>query len=210
MRLSLGSIVAMAVAGFGMTGLAQSEEPTGPYPEWDRFSVIYSPEIALANVSLPAPSATNPSQGIGAGTTFQNIGLEMSSLRAWPFGRYHAQIAYTNVNGISGVRLDPLGIGWAIPLTRGRSFGVEIEPILQLIDGVLLFTHDQAGGSNVTFFMSSGAALQVNFYSESFYCFVSPIGIELRYLEITSGAGGNVYGAADPYWRFRVGLGLQY
>jgi hypothetical protein len=177
------------------------------YPEWDRFSVIYSPEISLSNSTLPAPNST---AGISMGTTIQNIGLEMSSFRGWPFGRYHAQIAYSNVNGVSGFRLDPLGIGWAVPLAWGRHSGVELEPVLMLVDAILFFTHDQAGGSNVTFFMSSGAELQMNLYADNFYCFVSPIGIELRYLEITSGAGGKAYGAADPYWRFRVGVGVQY
>ncbi len=207
MRLHAALVVGLGILCGGAIG-ARAEEVlvVEPYPEWDRFSVIYSPEIALSNGSLPAP---NSSKGITAGTTFENIGLEMSSLRG-PFGRYHAQIAYTNVNGVSGIRLDPIGFGWAVPISRGRHFGVEIEPILSFVDGVLLFTDDKAGSPNVTFYMSSGASLQINAYSDSFYCFVSPIGIELRYLEITSGTGGNVYGGADPYWRFRVGLGLQY
>jgi hypothetical protein len=177
-----------------------------PYGEWARFSLIYSPEIALANSSLPAPNST---RGMESGTTFQNIGFEMSTVRG-PFGRYHAQLAYTNVNGVSGIRLDPLGIGWAVPLAWGHRWVVELEPILSLIDGVLLFTNDPAGNANVTFYMSSGAELQLNVVSNNFYAYVAPIGIELRYLEITSGPGGNVYGAGDPFWRFRLGLGVQY
>jgi hypothetical protein len=114
------------------------------------------------------------------------------------------------VNGVSGVRLDPFGFGWAIPLVRGRDEGVELEPILSLLDGDLFFTTDQTGGSNVTLFLSSSASLQANFFVDSFYCFVSPIGIAVRYVEVTSGTGGKAIGGADPYWLFRLGVGIQY
>jgi hypothetical protein len=183
-------------------------------PEGDRFSLIYSPEVGLANGSLPAPNGVHGDvlgirNGLGQGATFENIGLEISSL-AGIFGRYHGQLAYTNVGGISGVRLDPLGVGWAFPIIRGNHFGIEIEPMISVVDGVLLFTDDQDGKSNVTFFLSSGAEVQFNFYVDAFYFFASPLGVEVRYLEATSGSGSNVYTGADPYWRFRVGIGLQY
>ena len=177
------------------------------YPGWDRFSLIYSPEILLSHSSLPA--LNGGTQSTGPGTTEQNIGLELSS-RTGRLMRYHGQLAYSNINGVSGISLNPFGFGWAIPLARGRNVGVELEPILSLLDASLFFTTDQTGGNNVSFLLGSGAALQANFFLDSFYAFVAPIGIEVRYLEVTSGTGGKATGGADPYWLFRLGVGIQY
>jgi hypothetical protein len=184
------------------------DDEAAAYPGWDRFSLVYAPEILLANSSLPALNGPGTSSW-GAGTTYQNIGLELSSRTGWLM-RYHGVLAYSNVNGISGISLNPFGFGWAIPLVHSRHFGVEIEPILSLLDASLFFTNDQTGGSNVTFLLGAGASLQANLYLDTFYAFASPVGIEVRYLEATTGTGGKATGGADPYWLFRVGVGVQY
>ena len=200
--------VLIFAAGGAISARADYDRAPEPYPGWDRFSLIYSPEIALSNGSLPTPNGAGV-KGITAGTTFQNIGLELTS-RTGAYSRYHGELAYSNVKGDSGISLKPFGFGWAIPLLRGRDEGIELEPMISLLDGTLFFTDDQAGGSNITLFLSSGASLQANFYLDSFYCFASPIGIEVRYLEVTSGTGGKATGGADPYWLFRLGVGVQY
>lgn len=176
-----------------------------PYPPaFERFSLIYSPEVALSNTSLGEAVHRVPQ-----GADVQNIGFEVSSLTGW-LARYHAQLDFTHGYGANGIRFEPLGFGWAIPLVRSPGFGLEIEPLLSLADGMFLFTNDDGGGSNVTFLLGSGAEVQLNMTIGPFYAFLSPLGIEVRWLEVTSGEGGNVWTGADPFWRFRVGIGVQY
>ena len=112
--------------------------------------------------------------------------------------------------GANGVRLEPLGFGWAIPLVRAPGFGLEIEPLLSLADGILLFTNDDSNGSNVSFLLGSGAEIQLNMIIGPFYAFLSPIGLEVRWLEVTNGVDGSTWTGADAFWRFRVGIGVQY
>lgn len=171
---------------------------------WNRFSLIYSPEIDLSNSSL-GQALRQATQGAG----LHNIGLETSTQTGW-VARYHAQLDYTYGYGFSGVRLEPLGFGWALPLVRTRALSLEIEPLLSLADGLFLFTTDAANNSNVTFVLSAGAEVQANLVVGPIYVFASPVGIELRYLEVTSGAGGTTTTGADPLFRFRIGVGVQY
>jgi hypothetical protein len=176
-----------------------------PYPPgFERFSLIYSPEVGLADGTLGEAANHLPN-----GATVQNIGFEISQLTGW-LARYHAQLDFTSGYGANGVRLEPLGFGWALPLIRAPGFGLELEPLLSLADGILFFTHDDNNGSNVSFLLGSGAEIQLNMIIGPFYAFLSPIGIEVRWLEITNGVGGNTWTGADAFWRFRVGIGVQY
>jgi len=185
--------------------------PNGPplsasaeQPGWERFSLIYSPELLLSNSSL-GPALHQAAQGDG----IHNIGIESSMQTGW-FARYHAQLDYTYGDGFSGVRLEPLGFGWAFPLVRSRSVSFEIEPLVSLADMTLLFTHDNENNSNVTFLLGSSVEVQANLLLGPIYIFASPLGLELRYLKATSGEGGATTTGADPYYRFRVGIGVQY
>jgi hypothetical protein len=175
----------------------------GP-PGWERFSLIYSPEVALEGGSLGEAAHRIPN-----GADVQNIGFELSQLTGW-LTRYHAQLDFTHGYGANGIRFEPLAFGWALPLLRGRDFGLEFEPLLSLADGMVLFTHDDNNGSNVSFLLGSGAEIQLNMTVGPFYAFLSPLGIEVRWLEVTNGAGGNAWTGADAFWRFRVGVGVQY
>jgi hypothetical protein len=192
-----------AWAGPAVAQQAMVVEPPEP-PVFERFSLIYSPEVALSDTSLGEAIHRIPH-----GADVQNIGFEVSSLTGW-YTRYHAQIDFTHGYGANGIRLEPLAFGWAIPLVRAPGFGLEIEPLLSLADGLLLFTNDDNNGSNVTFLLGSGAEVQLNLLVGPFYAFLSPLGVEVRWLEVTSGNGGNAWGGADPFWRFRVGVGVQY
>jgi hypothetical protein len=171
---------------------------------WERFSVIYSPEVALADGSLGEATRHLPN-----GANVQNIGFELSQLTGW-LARYHVQLDFTSGYGANGIRFEPLGFGWALPLIRGRDFGLELEPLLSLADGMVLFTHDDSNGSNVSFLLGSGAEIQLNMTVGPFYAFLSPIGVEVRWLEVTNGAGGATWTGGDPFWRFRAGIGIQY
>jgi hypothetical protein len=195
----------IAFAGWAGTAAAQQAVVVEPaVPAFERFSLIYSPEVALQDTSFG--SAVNRA---GRGNDIQNIGFEISSLTGW-FTRYHAQIDFTHGYGANGIRLEPLAFGWALPLVRSPGFGLEVEPLLSLADGILLFTNDPDNGQNVTFLLGSGAEVQLNMIVGPFYAFLSPLGVEVRWLEVTSGTGGSAYGGADPLWRFRVGVGVQY
>jgi hypothetical protein len=199
----MGILSMMAWASTAVAQQAVIVEPAVP-PVYERFSLIYSPEVALSDTSLG--EAVNR---IPHGADVQNIGFEVSSLTGW-FTRYHAQLDFTHGYGANGIRFEPLAFGWAIPLVRVPGFGLEIEPLLSLADGLLLFTNDDNRGSNVSFLLGSGAEVQLNMLVGPFYAFLSPIGVEVRWLEVTSGAGGSSWGGADPFWRFRVGVGVQY
>ncbi len=207
-KWTLGVVGILAVLGWA--GAAAADvivEPAVVQPApmgFERFSLIYSPEVALADSSFGQAAPRIPN-----GADVQNIGFEVSSLTGW-LARYHAQLDFTHGYGANGIRLEPLGFGWALPLIRAPGFGREIEPLLALADGILLFSHDSNGASNASFFLGSGAEIQLNMIIGPFYAFLSPIGIEVRWLEVTSGAGGSAWTGADPFWRFRIGIGVQY
>jgi hypothetical protein len=210
--------VGLAVAWSGAAAaqvIVETPPPDAPPPRvvvvpetfaLDRLAFIYSPEIALSNSSLR--QALNKA---AAGDGVHNLGFEYSTQTGW-VARYHAQLDFTSGYGLNGVRIEPLGVGWALPLIRGPGVGLEIEPLLSLADGLFLFSNQAGsnGNGNVTFLLSSGAEVQVNLTLGAFYAFASPIGFELRYLEVTNGSGGTVTTGADAYWRFRVGIGFQY
>jgi hypothetical protein len=85
---SLGAVGAASLL-FSASALADSYDTVpAAYPGWDRFSLIYAPEVLLSNSSLPAPNGSG--KGMSPGTTFQNIGLEISS-RTGRYSRYHGQ-----------------------------------------------------------------------------------------------------------------------
>ncbi len=185
---------------------APAPVPTPPYraPDAERFSLIYSPEVPLSGTSF--------GQAIGNaahGNAIQNIGLEVSTKTGY-LSRYHLQLDYISAYGESGVRIEPLAFGWALPMVATESVRFELEPLISLADGVLLFTRDLAGNPNVTFLLSSGAEVQLNLALGSFYLFASPVGIELRYLQIASGIGHQDSWGTDWFYRFRAGLGVQY
>src|SRR5581483_1963499 len=121
----------------------------------ERFSVIYSPEILLSDTAFD--KALNKA---GRGEGVHNIGFEISTLAGW-FTRYHAQLDFIHGYGANGVRLEPLAFGWALPLVRTPGFGMEIEPLIALADGILLSTNDDRGDNNVTFMLGSGAEVQL-------------------------------------------------
>jgi len=176
-----------------------------PYPPgFERFSLIYSPEVALDDGSLGEAAHRVPN-----GATVQNIGFELSQLTGW-YARYHVQLDFTSGYGANGIRFEPLAFGWALPLVRAPGFSLEFEPLLSLADGMLLLTHDDNNGSNVTFLLGSGAEVQLNMTVGPFYAFLSPLGVEIRWLEVTNGAGGAAWTGGDAFWRFRVGVGVQY
>jgi hypothetical protein len=202
MPVVVGALAAVGWAGVAAAQTAVVVEPLAP--AFERFSLIYSPEIALQDTSFG--SALNRA---GRGDGIQNIGFEISSLTGW-YTRYHVQIDFTHGYGANGVRLEPLAFGWALPLVRAPGFGLEIEPLLSLADGILLVTDDDNHGQNVTFLLGSGAEVQLNMTVGPFYAFLSPIGLEVRWLQITSGDRGSAYGGADPLWRLRIGVGVQY
>ncbi|MHB8420159.1 MAG: hypothetical protein ACYDCL_18960 [Myxococcales bacterium] len=202
-RTILGFILSASAFALGSVADAQTA-PDDDLLGGERYSLIYSPEVPLGGSTL--------GQAIGRaanGGGIHNLGLEISSKTGF-VARYHAQLDYTYAGGLSGVRLEPLGFGWAVPLVRTESVGFEIEPLLSLADGLLLFTDDSSGNSNVTFLLGAGAEVQANLILGPFYLFASPLGIELRYLEVTSGAGQQVTAGAAVYYRFRVGLGVRY
>jgi len=178
--------------------------PTNPYPS--RLSLIYDPEIGLSNGPL---SLADP---------LHAIGLELS-VHAGGAIRYHLQLAYVDLSGISGVRLDPLTFGWVFPIVSQGDFRLEIEPTVSFLDLVLL-----AGNGNVGFFFSSGVGAQVNLIYGPVYFFISPIGFEVRYLgvipnlaqseSVTTGLDstntGSTITGADVSYRLRFGVGFQY
>jgi hypothetical protein len=202
MRKLVGGI--LAVSSLLWAGFARAQVALGPAVPIDRFSLIYSPEVALANTSLGESIHRLPN-----GADVQNIGFELSTLTGW-YSRYHAQIDYTHGYGADGIRFEPLAFGLALPVVQGPGLQLEIEPLLSLVDGMVLFTHDVDNAGNVTFLLGSGAEVQLNLGIGPFYAFLSPIGLELRWLEVTNGTGGKSYGGADVFWRFRVGVGVQY
>ena len=202
MRTIVGGFLALCV--LSAAGFARADEVVvGPAIPLERLSLIYSPEVDLSS------SLGDSMRRIPNGADVQNIGLEISSLTGW-YTRYHAQIDFTHGYGADGVRFEPLAFGLALPLVRGPGLQLEIEPLLSIFDGMLLFTHDDANNGNVTFLLGSGAEVQLNLGVGPFYAFLSPIGVELRWLEITNGEGGNNYEGADAFWRFRIGVGVQY
>jgi hypothetical protein len=200
-----GVVAVLALAAPALADVIVEPATVEPYPPgFERFSVIYSPEVALQTGTLGEPANHFPN-----GADVQNIGFELSQLTGW-LARYHAQLDFTHGYGANGIRFEPLGFGWALPLVRAPGFALEFEPLLSLADGMVLFSHDDSSNSNVSFLLGSGAEVQLNMVVGPFYAFLSPIGIEVRWLEVTSGAGGTGWVGADPFWRFRIGVGVQY
>ncbi len=74
-------------------------------PNLSRISIVYSPEIPIANGTF------------GQSDVAHAIGVELS-LPAGRSFRYQPQIAYVNLSGLSGFRLDPLTFGWVYPVGR--------------------------------------------------------------------------------------------
>jgi hypothetical protein len=175
-------------------------------PNPSRISLIYSPEIPLVNGTF------------GQMDVLHSIGAELSV----PTGggvRYHLQLAYLTIDGLSGMRLEPLTFGFAIPLVVQGAFRLEIEPMISFVDLAVLFNDESSG--NAGFYVSSGVSAQVNLSYGPLYFFLSPIGFELRYFgdipQETSifgiGTGTfsqNAVGGPDLNYRLRVGIGFQY
>jgi hypothetical protein len=192
-------------------------------PLLSRFSLIYSPEVGLGNSGngslINGGNGANGNGGRNIGLTvngqtnsgvgIHNIGVETSSATGF-FARYHAALDYSYGYGYSGVRIEPLGFGWALPIVRTNDVSLEIEPLVSVADGTLLFSNDQNNNANVTFLMSSGAEVQANLVVGPLYLFASPVGVQLRWLEATSGSGSETIAGADWLWRFRMGIGFQY
>jgi hypothetical protein len=192
-------------------------------PMLSRFSLIYSPEVSLGSSgNLSIINGGNGANGNGShgtgltvaaqnstGVGIHNIGLETSTPTGF-FARYHATLDYSYGYGYSGVRIEPLGFGWAFPIVRTDSVSFEVEPLVSLVDGTLLFSNDQNNNANVTFLASSGAEVQANLTVGPIYFFASPVGMQLRWLEATTGDGGGTGTGADWLWRFRAGVGFQY
>ncbi len=205
MQGALGLFAMLSWAGTAAADVVVEPAVVEPYPPaFERFSLIYSPEVALADGSLGEDMRRLPN-----GADVQNIGFELSQLTGW-LARYHVSLDFTHGYGANGIRFEPLGFGWALPLVRAPGFGLEIEPLLSLADGMILFSHDDSNASNVTFLLGSGAEIQLNMVIGPFYAFLSPLGIEARWLEVTNGTGGDTYTGADAFWRFRIGVGVQY
>jgi hypothetical protein len=173
-------------------------------PAFSRFSLLYSPEVLFADPPL-GRAINQAAQGGG----IHNLGIEISQQTGWA-ARYHVQLDYTYGYGYSGVRLEPLGFGWAFPLIRTAATSLELEPLVSVADGLLLFSNDARNNGNATFLLSSGAEVQLNLVVSNFYVYASPVGIELRWLEALSGYNSTTYTGADWLWRFRIGAGFQY
>ncbi len=169
-----------------------------------RLSLIYDPEIGLVEGSQ-----------LGIPDVIHSIGIELSTHVGGAI-RYHLQFAYANVDGVSGLRLDPLTFGWVVPLVSQGDFRLELEPTVSLVDFLIFF-----GNSNAVGLFSSGVGAQVNLAYGPVYFFISPIGFEVRYLGIAtqngtdvSGSGSsssnNVQAEVDVGYRLRFGVGFQY
>jgi len=205
MRLPITGLVSAALV-LALAGVAEAQAapPDDGVLGGHRLSLIYSPEVPLGAGSL-GQAIHNAAGGAG----IQNLGLEVST-RTGFVARYHAQLDYTYGDGLSGVRLEPLAFGWAVPLIHTDAVGLEVEPLLSLADGILLFTRDDAGNSNVTFLLGAGVEGQLNLVLGPVYLFASPLGLEVRYLAVTSGDGHVATTGADVYYRFRLGIGVRY
>jgi hypothetical protein len=165
-----------------------------------RISLIYDPEIPLTNGTLAAQDIVH------------SIGVELS-LPTGRSVRYHLQIAYVNTNitggNVSGFRIDPLTFGWVFPLVVQGDFRLEVEPTVSFLDFAALFPPSNGNfNTSAAVFFSSGVGAQLNLGYGPLYAFVSPLGLEFRYLAIDG--SGNVTGGADLAYRLRFGLGFQY
>ncbi len=197
-------VVGLALAWAGSATADTDVPPPDEGMGWERFSVLYSPEVELSDTSL-GPALQSALRGNGV----QNFGLESSMQTGW-LARYHAQLDYTYGYGFSGVRFEPLGFGWAFPIVRNREMRLEIEPLFSAADFLFLFSKDAANNANVTFLLSTGVEVQLNLTVGPFYVYASPLGLELRYLEVTTGSLGAITTGMDPFFRFRLGVGIQY
>ena len=204
------SVVEAAVATIFPEEPRSSEAPLNPHPS--RISLIYSPEIPIVNGAF------------GQQDVVHSIGAELS-LPSGGGVRYHLQAAYLTVDGLSGLRLEPLTFGWAIPLVSQGRFRLEIEPMISFVDVAMLFNvavlNTEQGSSNVGLYVSSGVSAQVNLAYGPLYVFLSPLGFELRYFglvpqenylfgEDLGTYGESAAGGADLDYRLRVGVGFQY
>jgi hypothetical protein len=197
--------VERAVAGI-FPEASQTPVWNAPNPYPSRLSLIYDPEIGLVEGSE-----------LGIPDVIHSIGLELSVHASGPI-RYHLQFAYANVDGFSGIRLDPLTFGWVIPLLSQGDLRLELEPTVSFVDCLLL-----SGNSNAVVLFSSGIGAQVNLAYGPLYFFISPVGFEVRYLGIATQNGtsdnlgsdsgsssNNVATEVDLGYRLRFGIGFQY
>ena len=166
-------------------------------PNLSRVSLIYAPEIPLVNGTF------------GQSDVAHSIGIELSIATGRSF-RYQPQIAYVNVSGISGFRVDPLTFGWVYPLVAQGDFRLEIEPTISFVDFVALSgTDTMTSNSTVGLFFSSGFGVQANLTYGPLYFFISPFGLEIRFVEVLTDSGA-VNGGADLNYRLRFGIGFQF
>jgi hypothetical protein len=197
------AVVERAVAGI----FPEASQPVvwnAPNPNRSRLSLIYDPEIGLAEGSE-----------LGLPDVVHAIGVELS-VPTGPTVRYHLQLAYANVSGLSGIRLEPLTFGWVFPVLSQGDFRIEIEPTVSFVDLLLLFANN--GSSNVVALFGSGVGAQVNLSYGPVYFFISPVGFEVRYLGISSAnstaadgsTNNNVATEVDLGYRLRFGVGYQF
>ncbi len=153
-------------------------------PEGLRLSAFYLSEVGVTGqFANPVPSTV--------------FGIEVApSLGAL---RWHASIAFQNLNGSNGVRIDLLAFGLPLELFKfndGRGH-LELEPILAFPVEVVAAPE---------LYSDVEARIAVNLVMGRLYASATVVGIEARWLAITSYSTVG-FGCE---WPLRGGLGVQF
>ncbi|MCK6546018.1 hypothetical protein L6R52_09125 [Myxococcota bacterium] len=115
-------------------------------------------------------------------------------------GRWHFELGYRDLNGWTGLRVNPFVLGFAIPVYEG-DFHLEIEILAAIIQSEVLF------GDGFSIALSSGLRSQLVLVYGVGFAALAPIGFEIRYaygvqdIGIDTGVGAN--------WPIALTVGLE-
>lgn len=114
--------------------------------------------------------------------------------------RWHVELGYQDLNGYTGLRINPFVLGYSIPILE-EPFELEVEIVAAILQSEILWND----GYSIA--LSSGLRAQVlAVYGPGFVAF-APLGFEIRYayglqdIGIETGAGAN--------WPLVLTLGVE-
>ena len=148
----------------------------------------------------------------------ESSGSDLSSFAAGlelDFGRsvhYHLAFGYQQVStsvafggatveldSISGVRIEPLTLGWPIQILDGF-IRVEIEPVVGFLNAEVLF------GEKITATLATSFAVRGVLHVGPAYAAIEPIAVNAKFLFV----GQNVEGGLQLEWPVRILAGYEF
>jgi hypothetical protein len=223
-RTSLSIAAALAAVTLLLGSAARAEGSTL------HLTLTYEPAVLATKGwfgNIPPNSAET------FGVTMHNVGVDLS-VGGGQF-RYHFRLSYTDfvqtagesAEGLSetvsisanGTRIDPLEFGWAIPVLRSGGWGVEVEPMISLLETFFVSAPSEESGGGTTgttstlLLLGAGFGVGVNVDFGMFHAVLKPINFDIVYFEDDlnppAGATSTSLSGANLMYRFGIGLGIN-